>query len=754
MPQPQSFDGPTVSQQPQQQQEDPLAGYFANLPADQLIGELKKRETNSWNALQNRGLPTLWRLCYAQAFGMDPNTARNATQRLEFCGPQAQFIRFRIQLARSHAKQRNQLAQGQRPSFECVAVNDDASSLAQVGICGKAITYVFKQARGEFALAESESSDGYFGEGGVWVRWDSDGGDNEKVTTMVPSTDQFTGQPLFDPNGQPTMQQQQSQKRTGAPTYTPIFPWNLTRDPNTRSPSWIQTREKTSKYELMALYPEKAKELEHLTLTRESEPGALELFQWDMTSATDDVLAVKHWYHRNCKAVPGGRYIGYVGDVVLWDTPCPIADGLPIVSMCTARYFDTPFGYPEFADLLSVQEAMDEIWSQAITNILKFGNQNLWGEDGVEFDQTAFAKGGSYFTMKVGQKPPQAIAWAELPEAFKYMSERLPQLMGIISGMNPTMLGTPDNNITSGVFATLMQATAEKFVNASQQAYDFAVNELGNITLELIRANSDTRFAAQVSGEANIPYMKYFEAEDFGGIKSVQVQRQSPVMNNIGGRFEVFEKTMGLPKAQRKAAVQMLMTGDPSAWMENDQSCLILIRKENEQMSRGQQVQPSKTDDPLLHNESHRASLDRLRTQDPPQDPQGFQQWNAAVQAHVDHIGGHSVLWAQTDPVFAASCMLPPPPMFNPQAGAFEPHPAIGGGANGRPLPADAPPPSGGGAAKQPPPPQPPQPGAADQQQPGQTQAAPKPSPARPAQPQGSNAPGSTQAPQGNGAPV
>ena len=44
-----------------------------------------------------------------------------------------------------------------------------------------------------------------------------------------------------------------------------------------------------------------------------SEPGALELFQWDLSSATDDVLAVKHFYHRSCAAVPGGRYMGYVG---------------------------------------------------------------------------------------------------------------------------------------------------------------------------------------------------------------------------------------------------------------------------------------------------------------------------------------------------------------------------------------------------------------------------------------------------------
>jgi hypothetical protein len=738
MPQVQSFAGPTVPQQPAQQQEQPLAGYFANLPADQLIGELRTRATNSWNALQNRGLPTLWRLSYAQAFGMDPNTARNATQRLEFCGTQAQQIRFRIQLTRSHVKMRSQLAQGQRPSFECVAVNDDAASLSQVQIAGKAITYVFREAKGEIALAEAAEADAYFGEGGVWIRWDADAGDTEKTQQMVPATDQFTGQPLLQPNGQPEVIPQTVSKRTGAPTYTALFPWNITRDPNTRKPSWIETREKTSKYELIARYPEFADQLQHMTLTRDTEPGAMELFQWDMTSATDDVLAVKHWYHRNCKAVPGGRYIGYVGDVVLWDMPCPVAEGLPIVSICSARYFDTPFGYPESADLLSVQEAYDELYSQAITNVLKLGNQSLWGEDGVEFDPQAFAKGGAYFTLKAGQKPPAAIQYAELPAAFQYMSENLPQLMGVISGMNPTQMGTPESNITSGVFATLMQATAEKFASPSQQAYDFGVNELGNVTLELIRANSDTQFAAQVSGEANLPYMKYFAAEDFAGVKKVLVQRQSPVMNNIGGRFEVFERTVQLPPAQRKAAVQMLSTGDSSAWTENDNSTLILVRKENELLSRGQQCEVSKSDDFRDHIPSHRASLDRLRTQEQPApNTPEFQQWQAAINAHVQHIAEHPVIWAQTDPIYALVCGLPPPPQFDPAAGKFVPHPEMG----------NAPPPQSQG---QPPPPGKPANGAP----PGaQAQAGPKPAPQRPEPPQGSNAPGSTQAKPSNGGP-
>jgi hypothetical protein len=726
------FAGPQVPAQAEEQERDPLASYYWNRPAEMVIGELRTREVNHWNALQNRGLPRLWRLIYAQAFGMDPNTARNQTQALEFCGPQANYVRFRIQLTRAHIKQRNQLAQGQRPAFQCIATNDNAASLAQLPICSSALTYVFREAKGEMALAEAADADGYFGEGFLWHRWDKDKGDTQPVQVQEPALDPQTKQPINGPDGQPLMMPPKTvNKRTGLPSYVAMFPWNVVREPNTRTSPWIQTREKTSKAELMAKYPEKAEAISRLTLTRDSEPGMLELFQWDMKSGTDDVLSVKHAYHENCAAVPGGRYIGYVGDVVLWDKPCPLADGLPIKSMCSARYFDTPFGYPESCDLLSVQEMMDELFSQGATNILKFGNQSLWGEDGVEFDPVKFAQGGAFFTLKQNQKPPQVIDWGQLPPIFQYFADKLPQLMSLIDGINPTMLGMPENNITSGVFASLMQSIAEKFVSSSQAAYDNLVTESGNTSLELIRANSDTRFAARVSGMSNAPYMRYFTSDDFANVKSVEVIRQSPVLNNIAGRFEVFDRISKLPRRDRRAAVMLLKTGDDSAYTDQDMSSEILIKKENELLSTGnptvlQWVVASPVDDHILHCDEHKSALDRLRAQDAPApNTPDFQTWQLAQQMLIKHINDHAIAWAQTDPVFAAVCSVPPPPMFDPAMGVFTPQ------AMGTPKSAPTPEPGKGGPG------------------PGQMQAAPQlaPGPNETDEPPGPNGAGKNTAP-------
>lgn len=713
--------------------ENPLDGYFANLEPEKLIGELRTREKNQWTSLNNRGVPTLWRLIYAQAFGIDPNTSRNSTQRLEFCGPQANYVRFRMQLTRMHIKQRNTLAAGQRPSFSCVASNDDSSALAQTPIAGKVLTYVFREARGEQALYKALDSDGYFGEGFVWLRWDDQAGDVQQIDVQEPVNDQFTGAPLVDPQtGQQVTKPAKKAKRTGAPKYKALYPWNVIRDTAEEDPSWYIVRERASKAELMARYPEHADRIQNMTLKRETEPGLLEQFAWDLSSATDDLVLVKHFYHRNCSAVPGGRYVGYVEDLPLWDVPCPLESSMPIISICSARYFDTPVGYPESADLLAQQEMLDELLSQSATNILKFGNQNVWGQDGVEFDEVKFMQGGNYFTLKEGQSPPQVIQWADLPDATKYLIEYLPNAMGKTSGMNPTVLGTPENNITSGVFASLMQATAEKFVSSTQAAFDFGVTDVGNMTLEFIRTNGDVRFEAEVSGDANLPYMRFFTANDFQGIRRVQVTRQSPVLNNIGGRFEVFQQTVMLPKDERQAAIQLLTTGDASAYMESDLSCLILIRKENELLALGQQCEVSMTDDHTLHCSKHRASLDRLRTQDPPQDPQEFQTWMTAKDVTAKHIDQHAGIWQNTNPVLAAVCGLPAPPIIDPMTGQVVPHqvPTAGPGPQtGAPSNQNGQKPGGG----------------------GRMQAGPKPAPQIPAAPQSAPQNGAQPAQRGGG---
>jgi hypothetical protein len=141
----------------------------------------------------------------------------------------------------------------------------------------------------------------------------------------------------------------------------------------------------------------------------------------------------------------------------------------------------------------------------------------------------------------------------------------------------------------------------------------------------------------------------------------------------------VFDRITKLPKRERRAAVMLLKTGDDSAYTDQDMSSEILIKKENELMSAGdpsvmQWLVASPVDDHILHCDEHKCALDRLRSMDAPKpNTPDFQSWQLAQQMLIKHINDHAIAWAKTNPVFAAVCSIPPPPMFNPAMGGFVP---------------------------------------------------------------------------------
>jgi hypothetical protein len=667
--------------------------YWANLPPKQLVGELQAHERAWWAEGERRGLWQLLRLSYAQAQGMDPGGSVNQTQQLQFCGPRAEFVRFRIQLTRSHVKQRNIMAMGQRPSFQCLALNDSFESQAQIPTAQAALDGVYRACRGEKIEWEALDSDGYFGEGGVWGRWDFDGGREITVNEQEPANDQFTGEPITDPQtGQPVMRTVSTKKKSGAPTLTSLFPWEIVREPLARGePAWLMVREVCSKWELAARFPEHYDAIVAIDNIR-SEAGIAEMFAYNATSATTDQIIVRHFYHRNSVAVPGGRYVGVAGDIPLWDLPCPIPEGLPVNLICTGRYFGTAFGYPECTDLLAIQEMLDELFSQAANNLLRLGNQSLFAEDGVEVDPRKLSEGGGFFTIPRGARTPEAVQWAKLPPEFLAVVQSLTEYMNFISGMNATARGAPEANISSGTFAALMLNIAQKFVTATEMSLDALRNANGNLLLHLIRANCEQEFVAQVAGPNQLPYLRTFKPSDVSGIELVQVTQRSPLMEQIPARFEVYDRLSKIPdKRDRAAAYQLMETGNPDAYTQADRASSLLIQWENEQLSKGIAVMPAVTDDPDEHNKSHKAEYDKLRTNPdtPPEVLMAFQE-HMSQQALV-HYGGdpalHMTVGVRPSPLFVG---ISAPTSDAAGGGAPAVPPIPGAQQAGTPLPDEA----------------------------------------------------------------
>jgi hypothetical protein len=666
--------------------------YAFSAPPEELAARIPQIETSWREALNRHQLPRAWYLIWCQTYGVDPRTSHQTG--VQYIGPELDALRFRTNLTRPNVRQSIMLALGERPKFQGVASNNDVASLAQVPAVNKLIDYAMREARIDQFGYEATEADRYFGKGYLWLTWDVTGG--EMVDGMVVAKDE-DDKPLFWTNeetGEDEPMLQPGKLKSGALRIEQLYPWQVVCESFTKDPSWYIVKVPVSKHELAAQYPELADEI--MSIDNFNSDLDRELFAFSADVATTDLVIVRHTYHKACPAVPNGRHTITLEQLNLEDNPSPIEDGMPVIPMCTMHYFGTSLGYPEVSDLVAQQEVLDDVTSQVVNNLMKFGNQSLWAEAGVDFDKDQIAEGGGFFTLGANQKPPAAIQWAAMPEIAKFLLEYMPGVMNQIAGLNATALGKPEGNVDSGQAMALMVNVAERYQHATQAAYDRMLYVAANQSLEFIRTNAENGYAIQVAGAGNLPYMHYFKQEQLQSVRRVQIVRANPLMATFPVRLEVFNATRDLPKDQKRQAYEMLMTGDLTAITEDDDTQTFLIRYENEQLLEGGLVEAMVDDDHRIHNLSHRTTRDKLRAVPPSKDEVIEQKRIQAILTINQHMLQHAQLWLQLDPTLGASVGVPPA-QAAPGGGMLEklmpqgPAPKGKGGGKGAPA-NDAPP--------------------------------------------------------------
>jgi len=630
--------------------------YAFAAPPEELAARIPQIETSWREALNRHQLPRAWYLIWCQTFGVDPRTSHQTG--VQYVGPELDALRFRTNLTRPNVRQSIMLAIGERPKFQGVATNNDVASLAQVPAINKLIDYSLREARIDQYGYQAVESDRYFGKGYLWLTWDVAGG--EMVDGMVVAKDE-DGNPVYWDNQETGKQEpvlEPGKVKSGALKIEQLFPWQVVCEAFARDPSWYIVKVPVSKHELAAQYPELRAEI--MAIDNFNSDLDRELFAFSADVATTDLVIVRHTYHKACPAVPNGRHTITLEQLKLEDNHSPIESGMPVIPMCTMHYFGTSLGYPEVSDLVAQQEVLDDVTSQVVNNLMKFGNQSLWAETGVDFDKDQIAEGGGFFTLGQGQKPPAAIQWAAMPEVAKFLLEYMPGVMNQIAGLNATALGKPEGNVDSGAAMALLVNVAERYQHATQAAYDHTLYQAANQALEFIRTNAENGYAIQVAGVGNVPYMHYFKQAQLQSVRRCQIVRANPLMATFPVRLEVFNATRDLPKDQKRQAYEMLMTGDLTAVTEDDDTQTFLIRYENETMLEGGFVEAMVDDDHRIHNLSHRTTRDKLRAVPPSQDPMIEEKRINAIVTINQHMLQHAQLWLQLDPTLGASVGVPP----------------------------------------------------------------------------------------------
>ena len=613
-----------------------LQDYWALKQAGDLADAVMAKEREYFDAARRRGLDRIWQIAYAQAFGTDPMNPQDfATQTLSYVGPEGKSLRFRINEPRSLVAQANILARGERVAFKCLALNSDLQAGSQVEIAQQIVQYLYQENVGVERETEIMDAGSWFGAGFWWTRWDSEAGDDVDVETQTPIG--------------PTKIKQ----RSGAPVTTTLFPWEYAQEAYCKDSPWGIVRERVSKYELAAEFPEFENQIIGVNNVR-SQEGLQEMFMYDVDAATTDDVIIRHFYLKPCRARKLGRYCGILDGMVLWDRINPHPKKIPVIEYCPYRYFGTRFAYAKSWDILSLQESIDELVSQMLTNFMTFGRQNVFVPAGTNFDEDALAEGQNIFTIPAGSSGPVALALAAMPEGANWLIEFALQRMNSIMGMNAVARGESDETVKSGTHAALRDSLAIRFQNAEHAAFINAQEEQANLTLDMMRQYAATDFVIEIAGAGEESYLKQFAKQSVAGVRKVRVVVVSPMMQSQAGRLETFMAVSKIPKEERAGAIKGIEMGDFTGFTEKPKTTDMLIRFENEQMLKGIMVNPIKGENPATHLPEHWSQLEKVMSQPNPEP--------VVVKLLTDHIMMTIGIWQQSNPFVDMFLKVAPPP--------------------------------------------------------------------------------------------
>lgn len=625
---------------------DPAQVYWARKSGPDFISEIAAKEEAYFESARNRGLLAMWVVAYAAHHGLTPDDLRDfATQSIGFSGNELELLRFHLNLIRPYIRHQTSLALGEPAAFRALVNNSDHRSIAKSLLTDKIINALYKRYSAPLDM-EAAEGDGVFGAAGTHYRWDFLGGDDMRVPRPVTLEDG-------------TETEHYSIEKSGEPVVTLIYPWSCVQETRIAGEhQWRMIREIDNRWNLIANFPSmKEQLLAARTDFDRYDFGTLFRLE-ELYYASKDQLTVKHFYHRRCAAVPEGRYVMMVNDIILWDGPSPRKRGLPIAIISSGKFIESTFGYADAWDLIAIMQALNQVNSDEMQNYATFGRQSVAIEKGTEVTIDSLAQGTAFY-VPPGAQMPKAVQLAAVPATLPDLKSYLHKMLDTISGQNAASRGDPDPNVRSGEMNALLDSIAIRYQSFRQDAARKFRIEGAQILLDLITRYGETPFLVDIAGIEQRSYVAEFTKEDLSGIQRIEIEQVSPLMQSVAGRLQLITALRELPPEDRAAAYEMAVNGNTTRWLKTENSAEMLIRKENELLVTGEApVYVNVADDPFRHYPMHFAMLEQLMAADKPD--------VAALTRLRTHMDEHMQSYLQMNPVVANFAALPPPPPIYP----------------------------------------------------------------------------------------
>lgn len=613
--------------------------YFAAAEQTDVASNLLSKGRSFFNLLASNAYLNKLRNMWYFYHGMFNQNSHEVS----FTGEQGELVNLPVNHFRNIARHMHTMVTQNRPIMEARAINTDYKSLAQTYLANGILDYYMREKGLENCLKKACEMAIVLGSGFIKMEWNATAGETYDVD---PETGEFNYE--------------------GEIEFSNLTPLDVVVDGTKEawSNEWILIRTFKNKFNLMAKYPELAEKIKGMNPKDFNSIYRLSIFSNDDT----DDIPVYEFYHKRTEAMPDGRYMLFVdSDAILLDVKMPYRT-IPIFRIAAGEILGTPYGYSDMFDVYPLQEAINSLYSAALTNNNAFAVQSIYIPRGADISY-ASVEGG--MNIIEGNAKPEPIQLTQTPAELFTLLSTLIQASETLSGINSVARGNPEASLKSGAALALVQSMALQFISGLQQSYVKLIEDVGTALIQILKDFAHTPKLVALVGRNNRPMLKEFTGEQISAINRVIVDVGNPLSRTIAGRVQMAEQLAQMKLLKNpEQYFQVMNTGRLDVTFEGEMNELLLVKQENEYLMDGQQVIASVLDKHRMHILEHKSVISGPELRN---DPDLLANTHDHIKQHIDLLRNGDPDLLQligeqplNDPYAAGEDKLPPGPMGAP----------------------------------------------------------------------------------------
>jgi hypothetical protein len=637
--------------------------YFASHESEQLPEVLAAKAEAFRDKLDRMGKPAVWKRAERTYYGYDGTGGLANSVAVTFVGDEGEQVTARINHFRSICQAIIAMVTSSRPAFKARAINTDVESLQQTSLAEGVVDWVYRSKNIEDMRIEQVERAIVSGEGYLHLRWDpyigrvmpQPEGQPPPSRPVYGDDGQLVMETVADPNApadpsglqEPPMVEQPKMEpwpmREGDVAPSVLGPLEVVRDLNDREMKWCMVPHRESVWTLMARFPQVRADIFAL----KGQPQWPRRIWCDTTleqpEEDDDSVTVWCFYHPPCDALPAGRYVVFVGQIVLYDKPWPFGDEIPVYQLLPMREMGSAQGHSPLWDLLCLQELYDACFTSLANATEGRGEGNVLAPKGSDVDVTMLARGyqlieydhveGAY----EGGRPTALTGLFDVPPDAYKIEEILKRTMETLSGVNSVTRGDPNSNLKSGAALALVQSLTQHFNSSLQSGVTRNDERVGTGILKLYQRFSPIPRLAEITGQQGKTALKEFTSANLAAIQRVTVEMGNPAMRGPGGVEMAMDLVKGGIVTDLSQFFELVESGRIEPLFDENRDEMRQVRRENESLASGQPVPVNDGDRDDIHVRHHRRVYDDPEVRANP----------AIMQAVTKHIEQHMAALGQ-----------------------------------------------------------------------------------------------------------